>query len=53
MFRIDPVTGKVITTVHLDTKGVSGPGVGWVRLGRLGGLTRIDAATDASSGASI
>ena len=44
--RIDPVTGKVITTVQLDTEGIGGIAVGlgsvWVTSG---GLTRIDAAT--------
>jgi YVTN family beta-propeller protein len=44
--RIDPVSGKVITTVDLDTQGICGLAVGlgsvWVADG---GLTRIDAAT--------
>ncbi len=44
--RIDPVSGKAITTVHLDTEGIGGLAVGlgsvWVNSG---GLTRIDAAT--------
>ena len=44
--RIDPVSGKVITTVDLDTQGICGMAVGlgsvWVADG---GLTRIDAET--------
>ncbi len=44
--RIDPDTGKVITTVDLDTQGICGLAVGlgsvWVATG---GLTRIDEAT--------
>jgi len=44
--RIDPVSGKVITTVDLDTQGICGMAVGlgsvWVANG---GLTRIDEAT--------
>ena len=44
--RIDPVSGKVITKVYLDTEGIDGLAVGlgsvWVTSG---GLTRIDAAT--------
>jgi virginiamycin B lyase len=44
--RIDPVSGKVITTVPLDTQGICGLAVGlgsvWVSDG---GLTRIDPAT--------
>ena len=44
--RIDPVSGKVITTVDLDTQGICGLAVGlgsvWVSDG---GLTRIDLAT--------
>ena len=47
MVRIDPVSGKVITTVDLDTSGIGGLAVGlgsvWVIPD--GGLTRIDAAT--------
>jgi YVTN family beta-propeller protein len=46
VLRIDPVSGKVITTVDLDTEGIGGMAVGlgsvWVTSG---GLTRIDAAT--------
>ncbi len=45
--RIDPVSGNAITTVPLDTKGISGIAVGlgsvWASSG--GGLTRIDPAT--------
>ena len=44
--RIDPVSGKVLTTVHLDAQGIGGLAVGlgsvWVSAD---GLTRIDAAT--------
>jgi YVTN family beta-propeller protein len=44
--RIDPVSGKVITKVYLDTEGIGGLAIGfgsvWVTSG---GLTRIDAAT--------
>ena len=44
--RIDPVSGKVITTVGLDTQGICGLAVGlgsvWVADG---GLTRIDTET--------
>ena len=44
--RIDPVSGKAITTVHLDSRGIDGLAIGlgsvWVIAG---GLTRIDAAT--------
>lgn len=44
--RIDPVSGKVLTTVDLDTQGMCGLAVGlgsvWVADG---GLTRIDPAT--------
>ena len=44
--RVDPVSGKVITTVDLDTRGTCGLAVGlgsvWVADG---GLTRIDPAT--------
>ena len=43
--RIDPVSGKVITTVDLETQGICGLAVGlgsvWVATG---GLTRIDPA---------
>jgi virginiamycin B lyase len=46
VIRIDPVSGKVITTVNLDTQGICGLAVGlgsvWVADG---GLTRIDEAT--------
>ncbi len=46
VMRIDPVSGKVITTVELDTPGVGGLAVGlgsvWVSGN---GLTQIDAAT--------
>jgi YVTN family beta-propeller protein len=45
--RIDPVSGNAITTVPLDTKGISGIALGlgsvWASSG--GGLTRIDPAT--------
>ena len=45
--RIDPISGTAITTVPLDTKGISGIAVGlgsvWASSG--GGLTRIDPAT--------
>jgi len=44
--RIDPVSGKVLTTVDLETQGICGLAVGlgsvWVADG---GLTRIDLAT--------
>ena len=45
--RIDPVSGKVITTVDLDTQSIFGlaVGLGSVWASTDGGLTRIDAAT--------
>ncbi len=45
--RIDPVSGKVITAVYLDTQGINGlaVGLGSVWVSADGGMTRIDEAT--------
>ncbi|MFI5042984.1 MAG: hypothetical protein ACHQNA_14255, partial [Acidimicrobiales bacterium] len=45
--RIDPVSGKIITWVDLDTQGINGlaVGLGSVWVSADGGTTRIDAAT--------
>ncbi len=45
--RIDPVSGKVITTVYLDTQAINGlaVGLGSVWVSADGGMTRIDEAT--------